>query len=229
MSGDQHTTWWSIIEGAAAGSAPDQVRFVERYGAPLRAYFGARWRTGARTDDIEEAVQEVFLECLKEGGVLERADARRPGGFRALLYGVARNVALRVEERLARDLARRQRSAIDLDKIERDERSLSAAFDAAFAESLVRRAAELQAERARAKGDDAVCRVEILRLRFAEGLKIREIAPLLGEDPERVHKQYARAREEFREALLDVLAAHDPDATRAELEASCQRLQSLLE
>ena len=43
--------------------------------------------------ELEDVVQEVFVTCFKEDGPLSRADPERPGGFRAYLYGVVRNVA----------------------------------------------------------------------------------------------------------------------------------------
>ena len=42
---------------------------------------------------------------LRAGGLLDRARADQPGGFRAFLYGAVRNVALRAEARRARQLA----------------------------------------------------------------------------------------------------------------------------
>jgi DNA-directed RNA polymerase specialized sigma24 family protein len=55
-------------------------------------------------------------------------------------------------------------------------------------------------------------RVELLRLRFQEGMPIREIARLRGVDAASLHHEYARARREFRSALRDVIAFHHPGA-----------------
>lgn len=41
----------------------------------------------------------MFVECLRERGVLEKADPSRTGGFRALFFAVLRNVAGRYEKR----------------------------------------------------------------------------------------------------------------------------------
>ena len=51
------------------------------------------------TAELDDVVQEVFLACFKEDGPLSRADPERPGGFRAYLYGVVRNVARGVEKK----------------------------------------------------------------------------------------------------------------------------------
>jgi RNA polymerase sigma-70 factor (ECF subfamily) len=87
----------------------------------------------------------------------------------------------------------------------------------------VREAVALHARRASERGEDAVRRVEILRLRFAEDLPVREIARRLEADPARVHHQYAQARQEFREVLRDVVRFHHPGEAGA-VDAECARL-----
>ena len=44
-----------------------------------------------------------------------------------------------------------------------------------------------------------------------------------GADPDRLHREYARARREFRAALLEVMAAHHP-GTPADVERTCAQL-----
>jgi RNA polymerase sigma-70 factor (ECF subfamily) len=51
-------------------------------------------------------------------------------------------------------------------------------------------------------------RVELLRLRFEENLPIRTIAERWGVDAARLHHAYAMARQEFKAALLEVVAFH---------------------
>ena len=101
--------------------------------------------------------------------------------------------------------------------------ALSSVFEREWAASLLKQARALQAERAAAGGEAAVKRVELLRLRFEEGLPIREIAVRLSEDADRLHHEYAKAREEFREALREVVNFHHP-GTKAETDAECARL-----
>lgn len=225
----QSETCWTLIRGAAAGDAGDRERFCRRYDEVLRAFYGARWGKGPRAQLIEDAVQEVFLECFRDAGALERVEPDRPGGFRAFFYAVARNVALRVEKREAKRRARGEASEIDLDTIPSGEESLSAAFDRAWAGSILREAAALQRERARAKGPEASGRVEILDLRFGEGLPIRDIAARRGDDPAAVHHEYAKARREFRAALHAVLAFHHPRLHAEEIDREGQRLLDLFQ
>jgi hypothetical protein len=75
----------------------------------------------------------------------------------------------------------------------------------------------------------AVRRVELLRLRFHDGLPIREIARLWGCDADAVHREYARARQEFRAALSDVVAYHHPESSSGEIERECASLLALFD
>ena len=88
-----HTTRWTVIRGAARGDSTNQAEFARHYGPVIRAYLGARWRQTPLIDEVDDAAQQVFLDCFKEDGALGRADPAREGGFGAFLYGVVRNVA----------------------------------------------------------------------------------------------------------------------------------------
>jgi RNA polymerase sigma-70 factor (ECF subfamily) len=224
--GRREPTRWTIIRRAAEGLDPDRETFARLYEPVARAYLATRWRDSPLLGSIDDAVQEVFLDCFKEGGVLERAEPGRSGGFRAFFFGVLRKAALNLERKHAR---RRDRPGDrtfqpDLRPAEKD--GLSTVFDRAWATAVLREAGERQAERAEEKGENAMRRVELLRLRFTDGLPIREIARLWDEDPKRLHKQYAKAREEFREALLEVVAYHHPGSPR-EAEEECAELYRL--
>jgi len=207
-------TCWTEIRGAAAGRENDRDAFVRRYETVIRAYLAARWRGSPLVGEIDDGAQEVFVECFN--GALGRADPDRP--FRAFLFGVIKNVARRVEHARAR-AGLPLHSSFELPA---REKSLSGVFDRAWAKALVQQAARLQ--RDRAKGDErATKRVEILRLRFQENLPIRAIAERWGDDPARLHHQYAAAREEFRAALGEVVAEHQP-GDPGEVERECRRL-----
>jgi RNA polymerase sigma-70 factor (ECF subfamily) len=219
------STCWTVIEAAAAGSAGDREEFARRYGPVVRAYLAARWCASPCLRELDDAVQEVFVECFKQGGVLASADRDRPGGFRPFLYGAVRHVALRIETARARD--RQPPSDAALDQIADSDTPLSRVFDRAWAKGLLRRAAERQAELARQAGEAAVKRVELLRLRFHEGLPIREIARRWGVEPAALHHDYARARQEFKAALHEVVALHHP-GTAQEVERQCAELVTLL-
>jgi DNA-directed RNA polymerase specialized sigma24 family protein len=204
------TTCWTVIRAAAAGSPDDRDEVGRRYLGVVRSYLADRWRGSALRHELDDAVQDVFIECFREGGALEAAGGGRVPSFRAFLYGVVRNVARRSEVRSART------AGIPME-VEAGEDSLSRLFERAWARSIMAEAARLQRQRAEGAGDDAVRRVELLRLRFEEDLPIRTIAVRWGIDPAGLHRAYARARGEFREALLEVVAFHHP-GTAAEVQ-----------
>ena len=208
--GIEDSTCWTLLRDAAAGGEASRAEFAARYVPVVRAYLAARWRGSNLLQELDDTVQEVFIECLRDGGLLDRARADRPGGFRAFLYGAVRNVALRIE--VQRGAAARPRALrqSDLQGIPDSEEALSRVYDRAWAKAVVREAAERQSVLAAQRGEAALRRVELLRLRFHEGMPIREIARLWGLDAATLHHEYARAREEFRSALRDVIAFHHP-------------------
>jgi RNA polymerase sigma-70 factor (ECF subfamily) len=222
-----NSTCWTMIRAAAVGCAEDRENFVKAYAGPLRAFFGARWNVTPAVVEIDDAVQEVFLECFRSGGVLEHVDERRPGGFRAFLYGTARHVALRIEEKRMRDQRSRTPSGLDLARIETDETSVSDAFDRAWAQALLQEAARVMRERASSAGFDSGEQVRLLELRFGEGLPIREIARRTGAEPVHLHRLYQKSLKAFRAALEDVVARHH-GGTPGEVKRECRRLQELL-
>jgi RNA polymerase sigma-70 factor (ECF subfamily) len=193
MDGANSTCWTVIRAAARADAAPEREEFVRRYAAPIRAH-PARWRGRPRLrEEVDDATQEVFVECFRQGGALAKADEERAGGFRAFLYGVARHVALRAEGARPRDA--QLSTPGGLDALPADEPTLSRAFDRAWAQALVRAAAHRMSEEA-ARGDDgARRRVELLRRRFSDGAPIRDLAREWGVDADRLH-QYARARDD---------------------------------
>jgi RNA polymerase sigma-70 factor (ECF subfamily) len=218
------STCWTVIRGAAAGDSADRDEFARRYSPVIRAYLSARWRNSPYLRHLDDTIQEVFVECFQPDGVLDRADPAH-GGFRAFLYGVVRNVALRVEERGARERVRRPADEVHLDQLAADDTDLSRIFDRAWAKTLLREAAVRQAERA--LDEPARRRVELLRLRFHDGLPIREIARRWNVDAATLHHDYAKARQEFRAALREVMVFHHPGSA-ADIERACSELLTLL-
>jgi RNA polymerase sigma-70 factor (ECF subfamily) len=216
------TTCWTVIQSAAAGNQADRERFARLYAPVIKAYLVARWRKSAYLKELENAIQEVFLECFKQNGVLQRCERGRPGGFRAFLYGAVRHVALRFETHRAR---RREWQPLngELESIPKEEASLSQVFDRAWVQALLQEATQQQAAHARQTGEDALRRVELLRLRYQEGLPIREIARRWNTDREKLHRECTRAKQEFRRALLEVVAFHHPGSPE-EVERVCAEL-----
>ncbi len=107
------------------------------------------------------------------------------------------------------------------------EDQLSKLFDKAWAVALIQQAGELQRKRALDGDDGARRRVELLELRFQEGLPIREIAARWEEDAANVHAAYRKARKEYSECLREVVGFNNP-GTPEETAKQCERLLALL-
>src|SRR6516165_4058011 len=216
----QESTCWTVIRAAAAGSPAERAELARRYLGVVLAYLAARWRGSHLRADLDDAVQEVFLECFRQGGALQAAGAGRVPSFRAFLYGVVRNVARRFE-------CRPVRAAGPLPEIAANEEGLSRLFERAWAQAIMTEAAQLQQQRASERGPEALQRVELLRLRFEENLPIRTIAERWGADPAAVHHAYALARKEFRAALLEVVAFHHPGSSETLEQEATDLLKAL--
>lgn len=204
------STSWSIIEDAARGSHEARSCFVSRYRPAIHDYLRARWDRTRKRHWVDDAVQDVILECFRGGGILARSAASRPRSFRAFLLGTTRNIALRYET--GRGVAARESQAPvdDFDGLPAAGERASAAFEKAWARSIVQEAASHMVSRARFLGAAALRRVELLRLRFFDGRPIRDIAAAWGTEAKALHREYARAREEFQASLLEVLEWHEP-------------------
>jgi RNA polymerase sigma factor (sigma-70 family) len=220
-------TCWTLVEQAGSGSRSARELFARVYLPVVRAYLGARWGNGPRAALVDDAVQETFVECFRENGALGRVERSPTEKFRTFLYAVVRNVALRFEERGARDHARRAEESSPIEAVPSREERASRAFDRAWAEELLRRAAGRQEEKARLRGAEALRRVELLKLRFQEDLPIRDIAARWNVDAAHLHHEYAKAREEFKEALMEEVGFHQPGGDG--LDGECRALLELLE
>ena len=70
-------------------------------------------------------------------------------------------------------------------------------------------------------------RVELLTMRFQRGLPIRHIADEWNVDAAILHREYAKARDEFRMALREVIRFHH-SGTDAEIEDELKLVTQLL-
>lgn len=240
MSAEDHPngeTCWSLVARAAAGDPPSRSRFGRTYQPLIRGFLSQRWRGTRLIDEVEDATQDVFVECFRPEGPLKHADEKK-GDFRGYLFGVVRNVALRAEAEAKRREEREGGEArvSQLDAVDGEERGSGAhgadagngaahAFDREWARMLMREAGQRMEQRA--TDEKARLRVELLRLRFGRDLPMGEIAKQFDLELAAVHRQYARAREEFRVCLREVVGFHCV-RTEAELDDECRRLFGLL-
>ncbi len=219
----ESTTCWTLVRRAVGGNDRDREVFGQRYQPIMREYLRRRWHGWWLADQVDDAVQDVFVECFRVGGVLARATPGR--GLRALLVATTRNVARRYEEDAGRSRERTPDETAFLDAQPSREETLTALFDRRWAESMMAEAArtmQLQAASAEARR-----RYELLELRFDQGLPIREIAARWGEPARKVHDAYARARREFHRCLREVIVERGGVEPR-DLDAECTMLLDLL-
>ena len=219
-------TCWTLIEGAALGDGAARTEFATRYLPVVRDYLRARWKNRLSEDALEDTVQEVFVECLKGNGVLERAGAGQRTSFRAYLLGAVRNIAKRAEVDLARRIDLPGSVTFDGEGQELEEATLTRVFDRAWAASILREAAARQAENARANGPESVRRVTLLRLVFEEERGLADIARQWNVDRNVLYREYKRAHDEFLDALKDVVTFHHPNAPDAVVR-ECRELYAL--
>jgi RNA polymerase sigma factor (sigma-70 family) len=220
-------TSWTLVEAAAAGNAEARSVFVQRYLQPVRAYLAARWKNGLLAQHVDDAVQEVFLDCFRPRGALDRLDPARGNGFRAYLYGIVRNAALHIETRRAREHARKAQESFHPEAHPAGDLALSRVFDREWARAILRDALELQRARAAERDPAAARRVDLLRMKFEDGLAVRDIAKRLGEDPARIHIEYAQARRDFIRALREVIGLQE-GCSPERLKEECEKLLGVL-
>ncbi len=212
-----------LILSAAQGDPESRVLMVSEFEPILSRFFRARWQhTPGLRQDVQEAVQELFVELFRDQGPLQNFDPQRPEGFIPFLLGVARNVGRRIETQRSRRC--RFVRPDSWDRVPGRELECAAELDYRLVYELIQQAWDLHWERAHASGDEAVRRAHILHLRIQHDISIREIAVLWDTDATHLHRQYARARREFRRVVLDLAREQMP----TQLDALGQNLLTLL-
>jgi RNA polymerase sigma factor (sigma-70 family) len=185
-----------LLAAWQAGDSAAGNQLVARYFDSICRFFRAKLG-----DDVEDLIQRTFLDCMESK---ERITA---GGFRAYIYGIARN---RLFDHLRHNL--RHKSDVDVGDISMADLGTSPS------QHLTR--TERQALLLRAMQTLTVDQQIALELAYWEGLGGPEIAKVLGIAENTVRSRLARAREALREALA-VLA---PNAAAAS--ASLESLES---
>lgn len=145
--------------------------------------------------------QDVFAECFRVGGALQRFDPTRNGGIEAFLFGVTRNIARRCEHRSRKRLPTQSDM---LCTIETKETSVSEQLDRRWVVELIRCAWWKQHELALASGEAAHQRMQLLSLRFVCDLPVREIARSWNVEAAELHRELRKTKEEFLSSLSDI-------------------------
>ncbi|MCA8950063.1 MAG: sigma-70 family RNA polymerase sigma factor, partial [Planctomycetes bacterium] len=74
-------THWSLVVRAANGDDGARSTFGRAYLPLVRSFLAGRWQRTMLAGEVDDAVQEVFVDCFRTGGALGRADRDR-GEFR---------------------------------------------------------------------------------------------------------------------------------------------------
>jgi len=215
-----------VIRAAAIGDSGARSTFANTYQAMIRSYLEIRWRGRVLANEIGDAMQEVFVECLKPGGVLERADADQ-GELRGLLRRVAQNVARRFEERAIQRGRVQPADSAWFAKVQSDDPGQTTVFNRCWAHSIIEAASLRFRELAAQDGEAGRRRIDLLERRFGSDEAIREIAAAWNLPAQDLHNAYKKARKEFYRCLRDVIAFHRPDAT--DLEHECREVLAMLD
>ena len=154
---DRQDTCWTMVRAAANGDTAARSAFSRSYASTVRSFLASRWRGSSLDHAVDDAAQEVMIECIRPSGVLESADANR-GDFRGLLYGVSRNVARRFEERAVEHARIRPQETAWLESLVANEAGQSTLFDRNWAHTLVHEAKSLFRRRAEDDDDEAALR-----------------------------------------------------------------------
>ncbi|MCA8964898.1 MAG: sigma-70 family RNA polymerase sigma factor, partial [Planctomycetes bacterium] len=153
-------TCWTVLRAASTGDPDARSTFARHYEPTIRLFLATRWRSRALAAEVADATQEVFVECLKPGGVLERADANR-GDFRALLGAVTRNIARRFEARAVERGRVRPEDSAWLQHVADDDAGQATVFDRSWARALVEEATARYRDLAAKDGEAGRRRVEL--------------------------------------------------------------------
>ncbi|MCA8951333.1 MAG: hypothetical protein KDE27_17630 [Planctomycetes bacterium] len=174
------------IAAVAGGDDVASDRFCRAYLPFVRRRLRSRWRGSPLRALVPDAVQEVFVECLRAGGALAHFDGDKAPSLDAFVQGVASNVAARVERREARFGTRCCRCG---------DRILAFAMpgDAEPAERLAAEDAAVAVRAAVASLDADPAGPghslgELVRLHFRDGQPVREIAAAWRQPADRVHE-----------------------------------------
>ena len=201
MTVDQLSSW--ALVGLIGENVPDAAReFAFRYDRFVRRVLTKRWLGTIYRTHFDDAVQDVFVECFKPGGVLAKADSSRGGAFRSLLFRVTCNVAARYERNHNRDLRLISKELTDTHGED----------SGAFLQITREEVAEVVSEALRRMSQHTAVevreRAQLLIQHSCDGQKIIHLAGGDTETAERLHRQHSKAKREFQTFLSEVIQSH---------------------
>ena len=96
-------TSWALVGLAGTSHCAARAEFASRYDKFVRRVLAKRWLGSPYRIYFDDAIQEVFVECFKSGGVIAKANPEQGASFRTLLFRVTTHVAARFERNHFRD------------------------------------------------------------------------------------------------------------------------------
>lgn len=227
----EDATSWTILRDAASGDHEARAAFVRRYMPAVRAYLNSRWGGTVLFGYVDDTAQEVFVQFLRPGNLLDDGLKRLDSfvSFRAYLRGLVRNVARMTERREYRRLeVQSPSSPFDPDALEAGETRCSVAFDRAWAKGVIAETIVVVSGREPGADPDVQRRYELVRLRFRDGLSVQEIADREGTSRFVIYRELEKAGQEFRDAMTEVLRKQAAGSD-ADIESQRRRILEMLE
>jgi RNA polymerase sigma factor (sigma-70 family) len=226
------TTSWTLIRQAVQGQPEARDRFARLYEPVVQAFLRrslVRLRATVRSfsHELDNVSQDVFLECFKPQGALERLDRSRCSRFRAYLFGVIANITRRSQTRWARQRREHLADGPTLESQARQDSALSRTGEFAEARQLLAEAVRRQADYAGRLGDAAQKRIELLQLCFTDGLTLFQVARRWQTNVQEVRREYKLATQEFKEALRETLDRRYPGSPEGARQAFRELLETL--
>lgn len=193
-------TSWNLV--GLAGTDTDLARreFALRYEKFVRRVLAKRWLGTMFRHDFDDAVQDVFIECFKPGGVIEKADPSRGGSFRSLLYQVAFHVAARFERSRRQQLIREQEGELLSDFPDTD----LSGYEAVTREEVTDLVREALRRMVQHHDPDVRSRGQLLERHTCDNERINVMADGDPELAKRLHREHSKAKLEWKQFLVEV-------------------------
>ena len=204
---------WALVVAAADEDRVALAEFARRYDQFVRRVLAKRWLSSPCRRYFDDAVNAVFVECIKPYGVIQKAQSSKGVSFRSLLYRVVCHVAARFERDHVRD-ARVVCDSANLAELTESDHNLLEQLTREEVSDAIRRSLAMMTE----SEDDATRRRgELLRQHTCEDLKIIHLASGDPQVAEALHREHSKAKKEFTQILFSVIQVNydtDPDDLR---------------
>ena len=195
-------TSWVLVGLAGTDEDLAQREFALRYEKFVRRILAKRWLGTVFRTYFDDAIQEVFVECFKPNGVIEKANAQNGNSFRTYLFQVASHVAARFER-----THQRQQSIASTNDDHLDDLSSQAmsAYDLVTREEVADLVREALHRMTHHYNPEVRKRGQLLDRHTCQGEKIIAIADGNPDLAEQLHRDHTKAKREWKSFLVEVV------------------------